>query len=67
MKNCVNVVLGKDEITLKINKQATEFQIEECLEEKIPELKRKEATYRCFCLKVWIFIQKTLFSVMVCC
>lgn len=40
MKNCVNIVLGKEEITLKINEQATRQEIEECLKEKIPELKK---------------------------
>ncbi len=40
MINCVNIVLGKEEITLKINEQATIEQIEECLKEKIPELRR---------------------------
>lgn len=40
MKNCVNIVLGKEEITLKINEKAKEKEIEECLEEKIPELKK---------------------------
>ena len=40
MINCVNIVLGKEEITLKINEQANLEEIEECLKEKIPELKR---------------------------
>ncbi len=40
MNNCVNIVLGKEEITLKINEQAEDKEIEECLEEKIPELKK---------------------------
>lgn len=40
MKNCVNIVLGKEEITLKINEQAEWNEIEECLKEKIPELKK---------------------------
>lgn len=40
MKNCVNIVLGKEEITLKINENAKEKEIQECLEEKIPELKK---------------------------
>lgn len=40
MKNCVNIVLGKEEITLKINEQVTQKEIEECLKEKIPELKK---------------------------
>lgn len=40
MNNCVNIVLGKEEITLKINEKAKEEEIMDCLEEKIPELKR---------------------------
>ena len=40
MNNCVSIVLGKDEITLKINEKAKEEEIETCLEEKIPELKK---------------------------
>lgn len=40
MKNCVNIVLGKEEITLKINEKAEEKEIEECLKAKIPELKK---------------------------
>lgn len=40
MNNSVNIVLGKEEITLKINEQAQNNEIEECLEEKIPELKK---------------------------
>lgn len=40
MNNCVSVVLGKEEITLKILDSAEEKEIEECLKEKIPELKR---------------------------
>lgn len=40
MKNCVNIVLGKDEITLKISEKALQKEIEECLKEKIPELKK---------------------------
>lgn len=40
MNNCVNIVLGKEEITLKINEKAKEKEIEECLEQKIPELKK---------------------------
>ncbi len=40
MVNCVNIVLGKEEITLKINAQNTIEEIEECLKEKIPELKK---------------------------
>ncbi len=39
MNNCVNIILGKEEITLKINAEATQNEIEECLENKIPELK----------------------------
>ena len=40
MNNCVNIVLGKEEITLKINEKATKEEIEECLKVKIPELKK---------------------------
>lgn len=40
MKNCVSIVLGTEEITLKINEKAKTKEIEECLEEKIPELKK---------------------------
>ncbi len=40
MNNCVNIVLGKEEITLKISEQAQNNEIEECLKEKIPELKK---------------------------
>lgn len=40
MNNCVSIVLGKEEITLKISEKAKEEEIEECLQEKIPELKK---------------------------
>lgn len=40
MKNCVSIVLGKEEITLKISEKADNKEIEECLKEKIPELKK---------------------------
>ena len=40
MKNCVSIVLGKEEITLKISEKADYKEIEECLKEKIPELKK---------------------------
>lgn len=40
MDNCVNITLGKEEITLKINGKATQNEIEKCLESKIPELKK---------------------------
>lgn len=40
MKNCVSIVLGKEEITLKIKENVTKEEIEECLEVKIPELKK---------------------------
>lgn len=40
MNNCVSIVLGKEEITLKVNEKAKEEEIIECLEEKIPELKK---------------------------
>lgn len=40
MKNCVNIVLGKEEITLKISEQVEQKEIEECLSEKLPDLKK---------------------------
>lgn len=40
MNNCVNIVLGKEEITIKISGKASQKEIEECLKEKVPELKK---------------------------
>lgn len=40
MNNCVNIVLGKEEITLKISEKVEFKEIIECLREKIPELKK---------------------------
>ncbi|MCI9016266.1 MAG: hypothetical protein HFJ53_03755 [Clostridia bacterium] len=40
MDNSVSISLGKNEITLKINGRSTQREIEKCLENKIPELKR---------------------------
>lgn len=40
MNNVVSIVLGKEEITLKISEKANENEIKECLQEKIPELKK---------------------------
>ncbi len=40
MNNCVKVVLGKEEITLKISEEVDFEDIGKCLEEKMPELKR---------------------------
>lgn len=40
MKNCVSIVLGKEEITLKIHENTNDRDLKECLEEKIPELKK---------------------------
>lgn len=40
MNNFVSIVLGKEEITLKVNEKAKEKDIEECLKEKISELKK---------------------------
>ena len=40
MKNCVNIVLGKNEITIKIAGMAEEKEIEECLMAKLPDLKK---------------------------
>lgn len=39
MNNCVNIILGKEEITLKINVDSTQAEIEECLKDKMPELR----------------------------
>ena len=36
----VAISLGKEEITLKINGRSTQEEIEECLKQKIPELKK---------------------------
>lgn len=40
MNNCVSIVLGKEEITLKIKENVTKEEIEGCLKVKIPELKK---------------------------
>lgn len=40
MSNCVKIVLGKEEITLKISEEVTLEEIKECLNEKMPELKK---------------------------
>lgn len=40
MNNCVNITLGKNEITLRIQGKATQDEIERCLESKITELKK---------------------------
>lgn len=40
MKNCININLGKEEITIKINDKATQEEIIEDLNSKIPELKK---------------------------
>lgn len=40
MKNSVSIVLGKEEITLKISEKANQTDIEESLKTKIPELKK---------------------------
>ena len=39
MKNCINIQLKKDEILIKIQEDAEEKEILECLKEKIEELK----------------------------
>lgn len=39
MNNCVSIVLGKEEITLKVSEKANIAEIKECLQEKIIELK----------------------------
>lgn len=40
MKNCVTISLRKDEIIIKINEEAEQEEILECLKTKIPDLKR---------------------------
>lgn len=40
MNNVVSIVLAKEEITLKVSEKANENEIEECLKQKIPELKK---------------------------
>lgn len=40
MSNCVKIVLGKEEITLKIDEEVAFEEIKECLSEKMPELKK---------------------------
>lgn len=40
MKNCVNITLGQEEISLRIAGTATQEEIEQCLKTKLPELKR---------------------------
>lgn len=40
MSNCVKIVLGKDEITLKIDEEVSFDDIKLCLGEKMPELKK---------------------------
>lgn len=40
MKNCVNIVLAKEEITVKISDTSTQKEIEECLKAKITDLKK---------------------------
>ena len=39
MKNCINIQLKKDEILIRIQEDAEEKEIVECLKEKIEELK----------------------------
>lgn len=40
MNNSVSIALGKNEITLRINGKSTQKEIENCLEAKLPELKK---------------------------
>lgn len=40
MNNSVTISLGKEEITLRINGKSTQKEIEKCLQDKIPELKK---------------------------
>lgn len=40
MKNCVIITLKKDEIVMKINEEAEQQEIMQCLEEKLPDLKK---------------------------
>ena len=40
MKNCVSINLKKNEIVIKLNDNATQIEIIECLKKKLPELKK---------------------------
>ena len=40
MKNCVSINLKKNEIVIKLNDNATQMEIIECLKKKLPELKK---------------------------
>lgn len=40
MKNCVIITLKKDEIVMKINEESEQREIIQCLEEKLPDLKK---------------------------
>lgn len=40
MKNCVSINLKKNEIVIKLNDNATQREIVECLRKKLPELKK---------------------------
>lgn len=40
MKNCVSINLKKNEIVIKLNDNATQREIIECLKKKLPELKK---------------------------
>ena len=40
MKNCVSINLKKNEIVIKLNDNATQMEIIECLKRKLPELKK---------------------------
>ena len=40
MKNCVSINLRKNEIVIKLNDEANQLEIVECLRKKLPELKK---------------------------
>ena len=40
MKNCVSINVKKNEIVIKLNDNATQMEIIECLKRKLPELKK---------------------------
>ena len=40
MKNCVGINLKKNEIVIKLNDNATQMEIIECLKRKLPELRK---------------------------
>ena len=40
MKNCVSIILRKNEIVIKLNDDANQLEIVECLRKKLPELRK---------------------------